>query len=161
MALALPNTGMAITTDIGEPFNIHPRNKEDVGKRLAANALYNTYNIKAAEFSGPVYQSVIFNNGKATINFTHADSGLVVKNKYGYLMGFEIAGADKVFHYAGAAIVNAKVTVWGDAVSNPVAVRYAWADGPIDANLYNKAGFPAAPFRTDDWLGVTVGKGFK
>nr|WP_294942757.1 sialate O-acetylesterase [uncultured Mucilaginibacter sp.] len=161
MALALPNTGMAITTDVGDPFNIHPRNKEDVGKRLAATALYNSYNIKTAEYSGPVYQSAIFKYGKATISFTHADSGLVVKNKYGYLMGFEIAGADKVFHYASATIANDKVTVWSEEVPNPVAVRYGWADAPIDANLYNKQGFPAGPFRTDDWAGVTVGKGFR
>lgn len=160
MTLALPNTGMAVTTDIGEPKDIHPRNKLDVGKRLAAVALHNDYG-KQIEFSGPMYQSMQLENGKATISFTHTGSGLMVKNKYGYLTGFEIAGADKKFHYAKAMISGDKVVVFSEEVPNPVAVRFGWADDASDDNLFNKEGFPAVPFRTDDWPGITVNNKFE
>lgn len=159
MTLNLPRTGMAVTTDIGNAADIHPRNKKDVGYRLAANALHNVYG-QDLPFSGPVYQSVRFENGKATLRFDFADKGLVAKDKYGYLKGFEIAGADKKFYYAQATIIGNTITVHSPEVLSPVAVRYAWSDAPVEANLYNTEGFPASPFRTDTWPGITVGKGY-
>ena len=152
--LALPNTGMAVTMDVGESKDIHPRNKQDVGARLAAIALNNIYGVKR-EFSGPMYQSFTTDGNKILISFAHADNGLVVKDKYGYLKGFEIAGADKKFYYAKADVKNNQVIVYSDSVSSPVAVRYGWADDMPEVNLYNKDGFPASPFRTDTWKGVT------
>jgi sialate O-acetylesterase len=148
-ALRLPNTGMAVIVDIGESKDIHPKNKQDVGKRLAANALSKTYGV-ATEYSGPLFQSIVVQGNKAIISYTHAD-GLEVKNKYGYINGFEIAGEDQKFYYAKAWIEGGKVVVSADAVAKPVAVRYAWADDPNDVNLFNKQGLPATPFRTDHW----------
>lgn len=156
MTLSLPNTGMAVTTDIGESHDIHPKNKQDAGRRLAAIALYKTYNIQK-EYSGPVYQSFKVNNDKVEISFSHVGNGLWVKDQYGYLKGFEIAGADQKFHYAKATIEGDRIIAWQDGITNPVAVRYNWADDAADGNLYNKDGFPAAPFRTDSWKAVTEG----
>ena len=152
--LSLPNTGMAVTMDIGESKDIHPRNKQDVGARLAAIALNNLYGVKM-EFSGPMYQSFTSDANKILVSFTHADNGLVIKDKYGYLKGFEIAGADKKFYYAKADVKNNQAIVYSDSVTNPVAVRYGWADDMPEANLYNKDGLPASPFRTDTWKGIT------
>jgi len=161
MTLSLPNTGMAVTTDIGNPDDIHPRNKQDVGKRLAATALNKVYGITSIAPSGPMYKSSVFNNGKGYISFDNIEGGLAVKDKYGYLKGFEIAGADKKFYYAQAVIEGDKVVVWSDKVTQPVAVRYAWTNAPVDANLFNTTGFPASPFRTDNWPGITEGKKFE
>ncbi len=154
MTLALPNTGMAVTTDIGEAKDIHPRNKQDVGKRLAAiafNKVYGQNNV----YCGPAYQSMNVEGNKVRLSFTHVGSGLLIKDKYGYLKGFEVAGSDQKFFYAKAWIEGNEVVVAADAVANPVAVRFAWADNPEDANLFNKEGFPALPFRTDNWKGIT------
>ncbi|HLK30277.1 MAG TPA: sialate O-acetylesterase [Puia sp.] len=156
MTLSLPNTGMAVTTDIGESHDIHPKNKQDVGKRLAAIALSNTY-AQPKEFSGPMYASMKADGNKITISFTHVGTGLMTKDKYGYIKGFEVAGEDKKFHWAKAYISGDKVIVYSDEVANPVEVHYAWADDALEANLFNKEGFPASPFRTDDWKGVTEG----
>ncbi len=158
MTLSLPNTGMAVTTDIGDAKDIHPKNKQDVGKRLAAIALNKTYGI-AGEYSGPLYESMKTDGNKAIISFTHA-GGLMVKDKYGYIKGFEIAGADHQFHYAKAMIDGDKIIVWQDGVKEPVAVRYGWADDAGEANLFNKEGFPASPFRTDTWKGITEASKF-
>jgi sialate O-acetylesterase len=155
LSLNVPNTGMAVITDIGEPKDIHPRNKQDVGKRLAAVALHNTYGQNNI-FSGPVYQSMQTNGNKITLSFTSTGSGLTVKDKYGYIKGFEIAGADQQFHYAKAYIDGDKVVVYTGDVNSPVAVRYGWADDNLEDNLFNKEGFPAAPFRTDNWKSVTA-----
>lgn len=160
MTLSLPKTGIAVTTDIGNPNDVHPTNKQDVGKRLAANALKLTYN-QDIPHSSPIYDAVRFENGKAVVSFKFAYDGLTAKDKFGYVKGFEIAGADKKFYYAKAEISGDKVIVSNENVKNPAAVRYAWADAPIDANLFNSAGFPASPFRTDDWQGVTFGNKFK
>ena len=160
MTLSLPKTGMAVTTDIGNAADIHPTNKQDVGWRLAANALKQTYG-QDIPYSSPMFDSVKFDDGKAVVSFKFAYDGLTVKDKFGYVRGFEIAGADKKFYYAKAEIAGDKVIVWNENVKNPVAVRYAWSDAPVDANLYNSAGFPASPFRTDDWQGVTVGNKFQ
>lgn len=152
----LDNVGMAVTIDIGNANDIHPRNKQDVGYRLGLNALNIAYGIDII-YQGPVYESVEFKDGKAVLLFSSAGTGLVAKDKYGYLKGFAIAGEDRVFHWAKAEIKDGKVIVWSQLVENPVAVRYAWADNPDDANLYNGEGLPASPFRTDDWHGITFG----
>ncbi len=160
MTLSLPKTGMAVTTDIGNPKDIHPTNKQDVGKRLAAEALKNTYGLNIVS-AGPMYASVNFEKGKATISFKNVGGGLMIKDKFGYLKGFEIAGEDKVFYYAKAEIQGDKVLVYHPKGAKPASVRYAWADAPEDANLFNQEGFPACPFRTDQWKGVTEGVKFK
>ncbi len=155
MTLALPNTGMAVTTDIGNPKDIHPKNKQDVGKRLAAIALHDVY-AQQGEYTGPVYQSMKTEGNQIEISFTHTGSGWWVKDKYGYIKGFEIAGADKKFHFAKAMLKNGKIMVFSDDVLQPVAVRYNWSDDASEGNLFNKESFPAAPFRTDNWDGVTI-----
>jgi sialate O-acetylesterase len=153
-ALDLPKTGMVVTTDIGEAKDVHPKNKQEVGHRLAAIALNDVYGMPQT-CNGPVYKSVIFSNGKAILSFKSIGKGLLSKNKYGALEGFEIAGADRKFYFAKAVIHDDKVDVSADSVSNPVAVRYGWSNAPVEINLYNVEGFPASPFRTDDWPGVT------
>lgn len=150
LTLELPYTGEALAIDIGETEDIHPRNKQDVGHRLALNALAKTYG-KEVEFSGPEYQSMKIDGNRIILTFNHIAQGLVAKDKYGYLKGFTIAGADQKFVYAQAAIKGNTIVVSSDEIENPVAVRYAWADNPIDANLYNSVGLPASPFRTDTW----------
>ena len=152
--LSLPNTGMVVTMDIGESKDIHPRNKQDVGARLAAIALNNEYGIKM-EYSGPAYESFKVDGNKVVLSFKHAGNGLIAKDKYGYLKGFEVAGSDQKFYYAKADIRNNEVVVYSDSVASPVAVRYGWADDMPEVNLYNKDGFPASPFRTDSWKGIT------
>ncbi len=160
VTLALPNTGMAVTTDIGEANDIHPRNKQDVGKRLAAIALNQLYNTKMID-GGPMYQSMKVEGSKIRLTFTNTGSGLLVKDKYGYLKGFEVAGSNQKFYYAKAWTEGNEVVVSCDAVAEPIAVHFAWADNPDDANLFNKEGFPAVPFRTDDWKGITEAGKFR
>lgn len=154
MTLSLPNTGMAVTSDIGESEDIHPKNKQDVGKRLAALAFNNTYGIPMVD-EGPVYKSFRIDSNKIIIQFSQTGSGLMAKDRYGYIKGFEIAGSNRRFHYAKAFIRNNIVYVYADEITNPVAVRYAWADDAGEANLFNKEGFPANSFRTDNWKGIT------
>lgn len=152
--LGLPNTGMVVTTDIGNPLDIHPRNKQEVGRRLAAVALHDLFS-KEIVSRGPVYSSMKKDGSKAILSFTDTGSGLMIKDKYGYLKGFEIAGADRKFYYARAHIEGDKVVVYHEDVRDPAAVRYGWADDAGDCNLFNKEGFPAGPFRTDQWKGIT------
>jgi sialate O-acetylesterase len=147
--LSVPNTAMIVITDIGEWNDIHPLNKEDVGKRLTLAARKLAYGDKKVIYSGPIYQSMKIEGNKITLTFTDIDGGLVAKGN-GELKYFAIAGADKKFVWANAKIKGNKIVVWNDSVPNPVAVRYAWADNPEGANLYNKAGLPASPFGTDD-----------
>ncbi|HYG37355.1 MAG TPA: sialate O-acetylesterase [Cytophagales bacterium] len=154
MTLDLPNTGMAVITDIGDPSDIHPRNKQDVGKRLAAIALKNAYD-KNIIAGGPTFDSFRIEGNKAILSFKNTGSGLMTNDKYGYVKGFEIAGEDKKFHYAKASIVGNQMVLQSENVEKPIAIRYAWADDASDANLFNKEGFPAAPFRTDEWKGIT------
>jgi sialate O-acetylesterase len=160
MTLKVPKTGMAVITDIGNATDIHPTNKQDVGKRLAANALKQTYG-QEIPFSSPMFDSVKFENGKAVVTFKFAYEGLTANDKFGYVKGFEIAGADKIFYYAKAEIEGEKVVVSSSKVKIPVSVRYAWSDAPIDANLFNSIGFPASPFRTDEWKGTTEASKFQ
>lgn len=155
MTLSLPFTGMAVTIDIGEADDIHPKNKQDVGLRLALHALHMAYG-RNLVYSGPMYDSMQVENNLVRLRFSHTGSGLFADDKYGYLKGFAIAGNDRVFHWAKAKLQGNEVVVYSDAVKDPVAVRYAWAINPDDANLYNKEGLPASPFRTDDWPGITL-----
>jgi sialate O-acetylesterase len=154
MTLSLPNTGQAIAIDIGEADDIHPRNKQDVGIRLCLQAQRIRYGDKDVVASGPTYKSMTVSGNKAIITFTNVGGGLVAKDGLP-LSGFAIAGADRKFHWAQARISGSTVIVSSDAVDNPVAVRYGWADNPA-CSLYNAAGLPAGPFRTDSWPGLTV-----
>lgn len=153
MTLQTPNTGMAVIIDIGEANDIHPKNKQDVGNRLALWALAKTYGKKLV-YSGPIYRSMEKKDNQIVLRFDHAGSGLVAKDGQP-LKGFSIAAADKKFVWAEARIAGDTVVVSSPAVPDPVAVRYAWADNPV-CNLYNQEGLPANPFRTDDWPGVTA-----
>lgn len=152
MTLSAPKTGMAVTIDIGDAADIHPKNKQDVGKRLALNALsvaYGQNNVAA----GPLYRSMTVEGNKIRIQFHHVGSGLVAKGEK--LTGFAICGADKKFVWAAAQIDGDSILVSSDAVKEPIAVRYAWADNP-ECNLFNKEDLPASPFRTDDFPGTTI-----
>jgi len=151
MTLSVPNTGMAVIIDIGEAKDIHPRNKDEVGYRLSLAARRIAYG-EDIVYSGPVYRSMEVSGDRIILDFEHTGSGLVAKDRYGYLKSFALAGADRKFVWARAFIVPGnRVIVMSEAVKNPVAVRYAWADNPDDANLYNGEGLPAVPFRTDNW----------
>jgi sialate O-acetylesterase len=146
--LAVPNTGMAVTIDLGEWNDIHPLNKADVGKRLALAAEKIAYGDTKVVSSGPLYKSMKILGNKVIITFTSTGSGLKI-NGGGELKYFSIAAGDGKFLWAKAKIEGDQVVVWHDKLTNPVAVRYAWADNPEGANLYNKEGLPASPFRTD------------
>jgi sialate O-acetylesterase len=144
--LKVPGTGMAVTLDIGNPQNIHPANKRDVGERLALWALAKDYGSKI-EFSGPLYKSMKVKNDKIILSFDHR-SRLIFKNlKPGH---FIIAGKDKVFKPAQARIEAGKVVVSNPEIKDPAAVRYLW-DNTSEASLFNSAGLPASSFRTDNW----------
>jgi sialate O-acetylesterase len=158
--LQLPNTGMAVTTDIGNAKDIHPTNKQDVGLRLAAIALNNNYGKKRV-YSGPTYKSQEVKGDQIILTFDNIGSGLSTSDQNGILKGFEIAGADKVFYTAKAIIKNNKVIVYSQMVQNPIAVHYGWADDDTEINLFNKEKFPASPFRTDDWEMITANEKYK
>jgi sialate O-acetylesterase len=153
---ALKNVGMAVSIDIGETNDIHPSNKQDVGKRLAFWALDKTYGIKDVVYSGPIYKSMKIEGNKIRLFFDYLGDGLIAKS--GKLKQFAIAGADKKFVWADAEIDGDSVIVYSDKVAEPAAVRYAWAMNPEGCNLYNKAGLPASPFRTDDWPGISANR---
>jgi sialate O-acetylesterase len=152
MALRLPNTGMAVTMDIGERFDIHPRNKQDVGHRLALAAKKIAYGHDIIH-SGPLYSGMEINGKDIEIAFEYVGNGLMMKGEK--LKGFQIAGKDRKFYWADAQIVGGEVFVSSDKVSEPVAVRYNWSIN-MDGNLFNKNGLPASSFRTDDWPGATL-----
>jgi sialate O-acetylesterase len=163
-ALSLPNTGMAVILDCGEPKNpqLHPRNKRDVGGRLALLARKVAYGQKVVA-SGPVFRDMKVEGGKVRLSFDSVGGGLVIgappkalptdepNVPDSNLLGFSIAGSDQKFVPAQARIDGTNVLVWSDQINVPVAVRYAWRSDPFEANLYNKEQLPAAPFRTDDW----------
>jgi sialate O-acetylesterase len=139
------NTAMAVTIDCGDANDIHPAHKQPMGARLSLAARALAYGEKI-EYSGPIFASMKIDGANAILSFTHLGGGLVAKD--GELKGFTIAGADKVFHLAQAKIVGKTVVVSSPEVSQPVAVRYGWANVP-EGNLFNRAGLPASPFRTD------------
>jgi sialate O-acetylesterase len=152
LTLSLPNTGMACAIDIGEANDIHPKNKQEAGRRLAlvANKLVYKQNCIA---SGPSYKSFRKEGNRIYVDFTSTGSGLSTKDAK-ELKGFALAGKDKKFYWAKAVIEGNEVVVYSDKVAEPIAVRYAWADNP-DCNLINSEDLPAVPFRTDEWNGIT------
>jgi sialate O-acetylesterase len=154
LALKEPSTAMAVTIDIGAAGDIHPRNKKDVGERLARPALAHLYGEKIFA-SGPLYDSHEAKDGRVTIRFRHAE-GLRTRDD-APLKGFAIAGKDRKFRWAQARIEGDTVVLSHPDVAEPASVRYAWADNPV-CNLENGAGLPASPFRTDGWPGITAGK---
>jgi sialate O-acetylesterase len=148
-ALDLPLTGMAVAIDIGEADNIHPKNKQDVGHRLALAARKIVYNENIIA-SGPVIEEYYITGDTIVIKFDKVGEGLVKEGVDDPLGGFQIAGKNNTFVWANAEIAGKnKVKVYSDKIMDPVAVRYAWADNPTNANLYNSAGLPAIPFRTN------------
>lgn len=149
--LATTNTGMASAIDLADPedpFDIHPHNKREVGRRLSLIALAKTYEQKLPSHSGPIYKEMKVEDNQVRLLFSHVDGGLVAKGDG--LKGFAIAGKDNAFQWADARIDGDTVVVSNPAVPEPVAVRYGWAGNPI-GNLYNKEGLPASPFRTDSF----------
>jgi len=154
MTLNLKNTGMAVTTDIGNATDIHPKNKQEVGRRLALAARAQTYG-ENIEFSGPEYQSYFMEGNKIRISFKHTEGGLKTSNG-AKMEGFTIAGLDHKFYWADAVIDGNDILVSSPNVAYPLAVRYGWANNPLN-NLQNGSGLPASPFRTDDWQGMTYG----
>lgn len=151
--LSLPNTGMAVAIDIGDAADIHPKNKQDVGYRLALIALAKDYGVKVP-FSGPNYKSQQVAGNTIKLSFSATEGGLKAKDG-GELKGFAIAGADQKFHWAKAVVSGNQIVVSSPDVPNPVAVRYAWANNPV-CNLVNGAGLPASPFKTDTWKDITA-----
>ena len=147
MTLSVRNTGMAVTIDIGNPVDIHPKNKQDVGKRLAlaARALAHGEDLV---YSGPVFRQVTPEESGLRIWFDHVGGGL--EGRGGELTGFEVAGTDRRFVPASARIDSGTVMVSSPEVERAVAVRYGWSASPV-CNLYNAEGLPASPFRSDDW----------
>jgi sialate O-acetylesterase len=145
----VPGAGIAVGIDVGEADDIHPKNKQAIGYRLAQQALVKTYGRDLVS-GGPVYTSMKKDGNKMVLRFEDIGSGLVEQGGEP-LRRFAVAGADRQFVAAHAVIVGDTVIVSSEAVSDPAAVRYAWADNPAGCNLFNKEGFPASPFRTDDW----------
>lgn len=148
----VPDTGLAVTIDVGDPKDLHPHRKAEVGERLALWALGTTY-AQPIVYSGPIYRSAKVDGSRVLIEFDHVGGGLV-GDAGGHVKGFAVAGTDHKFHWADAVIQGATVIVSSADVAHPVAVRYAWGDSPI-CNLHNREGLPASPFRTDDWVGIT------
>jgi sialate O-acetylesterase len=147
-AESVPHCGLASTTDIGAAKDPHPKNKQDVGKRLALVALAKTYG-RDVVYSGPTYTSMKVEDNRVRLSFKHVHGGLVAKPE-GPLKGFAVAGKDRRFVWAQAKIEGDTIVLWNDEIREPTAVRYAWADNPV-CNLFNVEGLPALPFRTDDW----------
>lgn len=152
-ALAVSKTGQAVTIDIGEADDIHPKDKQDVGLRLALAAMHVVYGEHSTVFSGPTYRSMSVRGNEVTLRFDNVGGGLTTTGNRP-LVGFAVAGADHKFVWAQAKIVRDTVVVSSGKVAQPVAVRYGWASNP-DCNLVNKEQLPASPFRTDLWPGVT------
>jgi sialate O-acetylesterase len=152
-AKQVAGTGLAVTIDVGDPQDLHPHRKAEVGERLALWALGTTYK-KPIVFSGPLYDSMAMEGNKIRIRFTHIGSGLTAKG--GVLQGFSVAGSDQKFYWATAEIDGDSVVVSSPYIPAPLAVRYAWGDSP-ECNLYNSAGLPASPFRTDTWPAMPSG----
>lgn len=144
------NSGLANAIDIGDAIDIHPKNKQEVGRRLALIALNQVYK-KQNEYSGPLYASFKKEANKIRVRFAHS-KGLHARGDR--VLGFSVAGEDKKFYWADAKIEGNEIVVQSENVKNPVAVRYGWANNP-EVNLYNDSQLPAVPFRTDDWPGIT------
>jgi sialate O-acetylesterase len=150
----VPHTGMAVTIDVGDPNDLHPHKKKEVGERLALWALGTIYK-EPIEYSGPLFASMKIDGTVMRLQFTHTGSGIEARGD-SVLHGFALAGEDRKFHWADARIEGNTIVVSSAEVRKPAAVRYAWGDSPI-CNLFNKDGLPASPFRTDHWPGITEG----
>lgn len=162
LTLKLENTGMIVTTDlVTNPNDIHPTNKKAVGMRLASIAFMNLYNQNLICSSGPTFKSFVNKDGRMILTFENTGSGLFTKDKYGYIRGFEVAGEDKVFYYAKAEIIDNNIVLTCNKVNNPIAVRFGWIGDASECNLYNKEGFPAVPFRSDNWRLSTESEKYK
>lgn len=155
-AITLPKCGLVVANDIGEEQDIHPKNKQEVGRRLALWALAKDYGKASTIPSGPLYRNFTIQGDKVRLQFDHTGNGLKTRDG-GELKHFQITGADKKWVWAKAKIEGDEVLVWHDTVKQPVGVRYAWAAWPQDANLINAEGLPASCFRTDDFLPSTLG----
>ena len=149
LSLTLPVSGMAVTIDVGEARDIHPKNKQDVGDRLARAGLAIAYQ-KDVVAMGPLMRSVTIEDSRVRVQYDHVGEGLVARGDDASVRGFALAGPDRKFHVAQARVEGESVVVWSKTVPDPIAVRYAFSDNP-DCNLYNKAGIPASPFRSDRW----------
>jgi len=158
MTLSEPATAMTVAIDIGNPTDVHPRNKQEVGRRLALGALATAHGRDIA-YSGPIYESMRSDDGSLFLTFSHTGDGLVYNGREHVDLvdstGFAVAAEDGVYRWADAEIVGAELRVWGNGVDEPVSVRYGWSANP-PSTVYNSAGLPASPFRTDDKPGVTV-----
>ena len=157
MTLSTPKTGMAVTTDIGNIADIHPKNKQDVGKRLALAAENMAYGDSSVVFQGPILSEMKIDGEKVHLKFDTKKSDLMLRDKYGYVRGFSVAGEDKKYYWATGKLVNNEIIIQSEKVKSPISVRYNWGNSP-DGNIFNKDGLPAPPFRTDDWQGKTYGK---
>ncbi|WP_246073915.1 sialate O-acetylesterase [Hymenobacter jeollabukensis] len=158
LVLALPATGMATAIDVGDSTDIHPRDKQTVGRRLALQARRVAYGEAGTVASGPVFDKMTISGNTVRLTFKNAGHDLVLKDAGGpYLKGFALAGADRRFVWAQGEVQGSSIVLRSPAVPKPVAVRYAWGNMPF-LNLYNREGLPAPPFRTDQWPGLTTGK---
>ena len=160
MTLKVPNTGMAVTTDIGNQKDIHPTNKQEVGRRLAAIALNRTYKRRMID-SGPTFKAMKIVGNKIIVLFENIGGGLMTTDKNGIVGGFEIAGSDQKFYDATATIQGSTVLISSEKIASPIAARFGWIGDASSCNLFNKDGFPAIPFRTDDWKTVTKDAKYK
>jgi sialate O-acetylesterase len=149
-ALSLPSTGQVVAIDLGQAEELHPRNKQDIGARLALKAREVAYGQRVVS-SGPTYRRHTVEGGDVTIELANLGGGLVSRANGGTIPGFAIAGDDRRFVWANAKIEGDRVIAWSERVPNPVAVRYLWTNSPNAPALYNREGLPAAPFRTDTW----------
>lgn len=156
LTLQVPNTGMCVTTDIGDPNDIHPRNKQEVGRRLSKLALHKVYGRKDIICTGPSFKSMEINGKEIIISFDNIGGGLFTAGEEDSVKGFEIAGEDKVFYEAKGLIRKNTVVLHADKVPLPIAVNFGWTGNASENNLFNKEGFPAVPFRTHEWKSVTT-----
>lgn len=147
-AMSIPNTGMVVTTDVGNPEDVHPENKQVVGHRLALWALAKTYGFSDLVYSGPIFKNMKLLEGQVEVVFDFAENGLMQRGEE--IKGFELAGKDKIFYPATAQIKGSKVRIKSSKVKDPIACRFSF-DNITEPNLYNIEGLPASPFRTDDW----------
>nr|WP_315158559.1 sialate O-acetylesterase [uncultured Flavobacterium sp.] len=150
LTLKVPKTGMAVAIDIGNVNDIHPKNKQDVGKRLALVAEKIIYGTNDIVYSGPSFEKLEVENNQIRIEYNNVGSGIEVKDKYGYVKGFAISGEDKVFKWAKGYLQGNTLILYNETIKKPTAVRYNWGNSP-DGNIYNKEGLPAVPFRTDNY----------
>lgn len=148
--LTVPKTHLIVTSDLGDPHDLHPRNKQEVGMRVALQVLHHEYGRPDIVSESPMFERMEINGDTIIITFKNTGSGLEIRSRYGCLQGFAIAGEDKKFYWAQGELKDNRIVIWNPKVPNPIAVRYNWENNP-DGNLYNKDGLPACLFRTDNW----------